>query len=378
MFFKTFTGSIIITVIALAVGFLYGGANGLFLVAVLGILEISLSFDNAVVNARILERMSAFWQRLFLTVGIVIAVLGMRILFPLLIVAVTAHLNPVQAVQLALERGAIDDPGSYAYILHDAHPQIAAFGGIFLFMIFLDFMFEGRDLRWIGFAEKALGWVGKLNAASLVFGLIALVIASLFAENQAVVLLAGILGMVAYFLVTGLGSLFEVDDENDNDEIDPEEVGKRADAIAGSAREVGSVRGVGSVVGRAAFLLFLYIEVIDASFSFDGVIGAFAITSDPILIALGLGLIGAIFVRSLTVYLVRQGTLDEYVYLDHGAHWAIGALAVILLVSIGTEVSEVITGSIGVLFIVAAFLSSVVRNRRKSASESAKLSSVSA
>lgn len=372
MFFKTFTGSIIITVLALAIGFLYGGANGLFLVAVLGILEISLSFDNAVVNARILERMSAFWQRLFLTVGIVIAVLGMRILFPLLIVAVTAHLNPVQAVQLALERGDIDTPGSYAYVLHDAHPQIAAFGGIFLFMIFLDFMFEKRDIRWIGFAERALGWVGKLNAASLVFGLVALVIASLFAENQAVVLLAGILGMVAYFLVTGLGSLFEVDDDNDNDNIDAEEVGKRADAIAGTPR------GVGTVVGRAAFLLFLYIEVIDASFSFDGVIGAFAITSDPILIALGLGLIGAIFVRSLTVYLVRQGTLDEYVYLDHGAHWAIGALAIILLVSIGTEVSEVITGTLGVLFIAAAFISSVVRNRRKSAAESAKLSSVSA
>lgn len=373
VFFKTFAGSIIITVIALAIGFVYGGANGMFLVAVLGILEISLSFDNAVVNARILERMSAFWQRIFLTVGIVIAVLGMRILFPLLIVAVTAHLNPVQAVQLALERGDIGTPGSYAYVLHDAHPQIAAFGGIFLLMIFLDFMFEGRELRWIGFAERALGWVGKLNAASLVVGLIALVLASLAAgEKQAVVLLAGILGMVAYFLVTGLGSLFEVDDDNNNDAIDAEEVGKRADAIAGSTR------GVGQVVGRAAFLLFLYIEVIDASFSFDGVIGAFAITSDPILIALGLGLIGAIFVRSLTVYLVRQGTLDEFVYLDHGAHWAIGALAVILLVSIGTEVSEVITGTLGVLFIAAAFVSSVVRNRRKSASESAKLSSVSA
>ncbi|MDN5861400.1 MAG: DUF475 domain-containing protein, partial [Pseudonocardia sp.] len=97
---------------------------------------------------------------------------------------------------------------------------------------------------------------------------------------------------------------------------------------------------------------------------FDGVIGAFAITTDPILIALGLGLIGAMFVRSLTVYLVRKGTLADYVYLEHGAHWAIGALAVILLVGIGYHVNEIITGLIGVGFIGAAFLSSVLRNRK--------------
>jgi hypothetical protein len=104
--------------------------------------------------------------------------------------------------------------------------------------------------------------------------------------------------------------------------------------------------------------------VLDASFSFDGVIGAFAITSDPIIIALGLGLIGAMFVRSLTVYLVRQGTLSEYVYLEHGAHWAIGALAFILMVSIGVHISEFITGLIGVAFIGASFLTSIRRNKR--------------
>jgi hypothetical protein len=364
VFFKTFTGSLIVTVIALAVGFVYGGLEALILVGVLGILEISLSFDNAVVNARILERMSAFWQKMFLTVGILVAVLGMRILFPLLIVAVTAQLNPVEAVRLALEQGSIDEPGTYAYILNDAHPQIAAFGGIFLLMLFLDFMFDDRDIRWLRIPELAFAWVGKLGSASVVIGLAALVVASLAAgEKQAVVLVAGACGMIAYFLVTGLGSLFEVDDENDDDDVDPDEVAARAEKIAGAPRNTG-----GNVVGRAAFLLFLYLEVIDASFSFDGVIGAFAITSDPILIALGLGLIGAIFVRSLTVFLVRAGTLDDYVYLDHGAHWAIGALATILLISISVHVEEVVTGLIGVVFILAAFVSSLVRNKRLAAS----------
>jgi hypothetical protein len=115
--------------------------------------------------------------------------------------------------------------------------------------------------------------------------------------------------------------------------------------------------------GKAAFFLFLYLEVLDASFSFDGVIGAFAITSDPIVTAIGLG-IGAMYIRSLTIYLVNKGTLGDYVYLTHGAHWAIGALAALLLVSMKHEVPEVVTGLIGVGFIAAAFGSSLVRNRR--------------
>jgi hypothetical protein len=364
VFLKTFGWSLAITALALVVGYIYGGWAAVILVAILGVLEISLSFDNAVVNARILERMSPFWQQIFLTVGILIAVVGMRVLFPLLIVGVTAQLGPVEAVQLALAQGSIETPGSYAYLLHEAHPLIAAFGGIFLLMLFLDFFFEKRDVLWLRLIEKPFAAIGRLGNASLVVGLVALVGAAQFAgDKQASVLIAGVLGMVTYFLVTGLGALFEVDDDDHDNAIDADEVSERAEKVAGSPRK----RGAGAVVGRAAFLLFLYLEVIDASFSFDGVIGAFAITSDPILIALGLGLIGAIFVRSLTVYLVRQGTLDEYVYLDHGAHWAIGALAVILLVSIGTEVSEIVTGLLGVVFILAAFISSLVRNRRRAA-----------
>ncbi|WP_370454029.1 DUF475 domain-containing protein [Frondihabitans sp. PhB188] len=375
---KTFGWSMVITVIALGIALAYGGPAGLAVAAILGVLEISLSFDNAVVNARILERMSPFWQRIFLTVGILIAVLGMRILFPLIIVSVTSGLNPVEAVQLALEKGPIDTPGTYAYILHDAHPQIAAFGGIFLLMIFLDFMFEEREIRWIGFLEKPLAKIGSINAASVIVGLAALVLASLAAgDKQTIVLIAGIAGMILYFLVNGLGDLFDVGDddveeENGEGELDAESIEKRAGRVGGGNRELGKV------VGKAAFLLFLYLEVIDASFSFDGVIGAFAITSDPIIIALGLGLIGAIFVRSLTVFLVRQGTLDEFVYLDHGAHWAIGALSVILLVTITTEVSEVVTGLVGVLFILAAFITSIMRNRRIAAEAPTIPESVSA
>ena len=352
MFFKTFGWSLAVTVLALITAFFYGGGTALILCAILGILEISLSFDNAVVNARILERMSPFWQKMFLSIGIIIAVFGMRIAFPLLIVGVTAGLNPVEAVDLALQKGDVDTPGTYAFLLHEAHPQIAAFGGMFLLMLFLNFMLEDRDIHWLKFLEKPLARIGRLNGASFIVGLLVLLlIANLTEEDSYIVLVSGVAGLVTYFLVTALGDFFDTD----GDDADS------ADEMAGRA---GGPNRLAVVTGKAAFMLFLYLEVIDASFSFDGVIGAFAITADPIIIALGLGLIGAMFVRSLTIYLVRKGTLDEYVYLDHGAHWAIGALAVILLVTISIEVNEVITGLVGVVLILSALFSSIRRNKK--------------
>jgi uncharacterized protein len=354
---RIFGGSYAVTVVALVAALLYGGWEGLVLCAILGILEVSLSFDNAVVNATVLERMDAFWQRIFLTIGVLIAVFGMRLIFPLIVVSVTAGLNPVEAIQLALQHGSPDDPTSYAYLLNQAYPDIAAFGGMFLLMLFLDWVFEERDVHWLGPLERALQRIGALNRLSIVLALAVLaVLAETLAEDPGAVLLSGLLGLLVYLLVNGLGDLFEQaggdDDAEEGAEVEPARSGPSQLAKA---------------TGRAGFFLFLYLEVLDAAFSFDGVIGAFAITTDPILIALGLGFIGAMFVRSLTVFLVRKGTLQDYVYLEHGAHWAIGALSVILLIGIGFHVNEVVTGLIGVAFIGAAFLSSILRNRRLAA-----------
>jgi hypothetical protein len=333
---RTFRVSIVVGLIGLALGGLYGGVRGLLLVAVLAVLEISLSFDNAVVNATILERMSPFWRRIFLTVGIAIAVFGMRLIFPLLIVGVTAKLNPVEAVHLALKKGDADTAGTYGYLLHQAHPAIAAFGGIFLLMLFLDFVFTERELTWLTWLERPLQRIGKLQQIPTVvaLALLAIIAYTLAPENKtSTVLFAGVLGLVTFLVIDGLSELFEPSGD------------------------------VVHVVGRAAFFLFVYIEILDASFSFDGVVGAFAITADPILIMIGLG-IGAMFIRSITVFLVAKGTLSEYEYLEHGALWAIGALAVILLITIEYDVPEVATGLVGVGFILAAFVSSLIRNRR--------------
>jgi hypothetical protein len=353
---RIFGWSYAVTIVALVVAFVYGSWEGLILAAILGILEISLSFDNAVVNATVLERMDPFWQRIFLTIGIVIAVFGMRLVFPLAIVAVTANLNPVEALTLALEKRPESDPTSYAHLLNEAYPQIAAFGGMFLLMLFLDWMFEDRDIKWLVWLEKPLAKIGQLSRLSIVLALVVLVVlAETLAKDPAVVLLAGALGLVTYLLVNGLGDFFDqAGGDDDGEDVPASSNGSGPSQLA-------------KATGKAGFFLFLYLEVLDAAFSFDGVIGAFAITTDPILIALGLGLIGAMFVRSLTVYLVRKGTLADYVYLEHGAHWAIGALAVILLVGIGYHVNEIVTGLIGVAFIAAAFLSSILRNRRLAA-----------
>lgn len=347
--FRIFGLSLAVTVVALVLGYLHGGLRGLFLLAVLGVLEVSLSFDNAIINATVLKQMSQFWQRMFLTIGILIAVFGMRLVFPLAIVWLSAGLDPVRAMKLALHPppgGALEYPDgspSYEKLIHAAHPQIAAFGGMFLLMLFLEFVFHERDIKWLKWIEGPFARIGRLGQVPVVVAGIALILVGLelthTGDARATVMTAGVLGLVTYLIVNGLSTAFRPSDAE---------------------------QGAPGVAGRAGFTLFLYLEVLDATFSFDGVTGAFAITTDPIIIALGLGLVGAMFVRSITIYLVRQETLDRYVYLEHGAHWAIGALAVIMLASIDhrLQVPEWITASVGVVFIAAAFTESVWRNRR--------------
>ncbi|GAA4066905.1 DUF475 domain-containing protein [Actinomadura miaoliensis] len=356
MILRTFGWSFAVTILGLIVAFLYDGGVGLALVAVLAVLEISLSFDNAVVNAKVLERMSPFWQKIFLTVGIAIAVFGMRLVFPLVIVGITASLGPIEAFDLAL-----NDSHRYHELMRDAYPTIAAFGGMFLMMLFLEFVFEERSEKWLPWLEAPLARIGKLNQlAVVVAGGALVVVANYFADDPGDVMIAGVLGMLTYILVNGLGELFSEAGGVDDDDDEDDEAGERA---AEPARR-GGPSELALATGKAGFFLFLYLEVLDASFSFDGVIGAFAISTDPIVIALGLG-IGAMYIRSLTVFLVRKGTLHEYVYLEHGAHWAIGALAVCMLVGIGHHVPEWITGGLGAGLIIAAFLSSILRNRRE-------------
>lgn len=313
-------------------GFEHGGVSAMMsavsITLILAALEISLSFDNAVVNASVLKDWNAFWQRLFLTVGILIAVFGMRLLFPLLIVAFAADLGMGEVWSLAL-----NDPKSFSTHLSSHHAEVAAFGGVFLFLVFLNFLLDhNKEVHWLGAMEAKIARIGRVKSIPILFalGIVMLSTYSVAAHLKYAVLLAGVWGIVVYVGVDLIASLLE----------------SEHDSEVGNAIKTGGVGG------------FLYLEVLDASFSFDGVIGAFAITNDVVVIMLGLA-IGAMFVRSLTVYLVHQGTLDHYIYLEHGAHYAIGALAVIMFASINYHIPELITGLIGIAFIVASLWSSI-------------------
>ena len=306
----------------------------LWIVLVLSILEVSLSFDNAVVNATVLRDMDPVWQRRFLTIGILVAVFGMRIVFPIAIVAIAAQVGPFEAISLSL-----NDPDEYERIVAGAHVGIAGFGGAFLAMVGLTFFFDhDKDVHWIDTVEKAINKFSNVPAVEI--GLVLLLVyfvSTLLSPADAITFLtAGVLGLVTYIAVHALGAI-----------IEQREARKKA---------------AGEIV-RSGLGGFLYLEVLDASFSFDGVIGAFALSNNMVIIALGLS-VGAMFVRSMTIHLVKTGTLAQYRYLEHGAFWAIIVLGVIMLLSARYHIPETITGLIGAILIGLSFWWSVRWNRK--------------
>ncbi len=324
-------------ILAALIGWRYdGGAGALsfFLIAgVLAVLEISLSFDNAIVNANKLKQMTPLWQRRFLTWGIIIAVFGMRVLFPLLVVVVAARLAPWDAVRLAATQ-----PHEYARIIHHAHLPIAAFGGSFLMLVALNYFFDqSKDVDWIAGIERFLRRLGEIRGMEIGFVLICMlvIVGQLPDESEHSFIIAAIWGVLTYLAVDMLGHVL------DNWNAGPD----HADLARG---------GLGA---------FLYLEVLDASFSFDGVIGAFALTQNLFLIAIGLGL-GAMYVRAMTVMLVERGTLAEFRYLENGAFWSILILSVLMFAQTLRQIPEVITGLLGAGFIGMAFLSSLAWRRR--------------
>ena len=332
---RIYAPSTIVSAILIVYAGLQTGLSGLFLVLVLVALEVSLSFDNAIVNARILKHMSPNWQKAFLTIGILIAVFGVRIILPIFLVATAIGGSFGSVLDLAL-----NNPDEYGHRLEEAHPMIASFGGFFLLMIFLSYFFESRKVKWIPPIENALEKIGKLsNIAPLIAVATMLGITQLVPQDQReTVLVAGLAGLLIFLIIHALDS-----------------------ALHNSGIEKNLARGT-TATFKAGLVGFIYLEVIDASFSLDGVIGAFAITNQILLIAIGLG-IGAIYVRTITVHMLRRGVLDAYRYIEHGAHYAIGVLAIIMLTSLKFEIPEIITGLAGLSVIIVSVIYSVRANK---------------
>jgi len=335
-----FKWAFIFTVVGLMlggwVGWLYTGSLGgvmgyFFICCVLGLLEVSLSFDNSIVNARILRHMTPQWQRRFLSWGILIAVFGMRIVFPLAIVAIAAWIDPISAVKLA-----IFSPQEYAHIMMQAHTGIVAFGGTFLLMVGLKYFFDiQKDLHWIRLIEAQAQKYASIQGIEIAITLvIILIFVALIEPAQAhTFLISAIYGLLVFLAIEGLGAFLDAKQKN----ID--------------------------VLQRSGAGAFIYLEVLDASFSFDGVVGAFALSTNLFVIAIGLG-IGAFYIRSMTIMLVEKQTLGQYRYLEHGAFYAILILAIIMFMQTLFHISEMITGTIGIGFILAALASSILYNRK--------------
>lgn len=340
---KYFTGAYILTVLGMILAWFWGehvavgsGLTTLFIVFVLAALEVSLSFDNAVVNAIKLEKMNELWRKRFLTWGIAIAVFGMRFLFPILVVAVFAKLSLFEVTKIAFT-----DSLKYSHYLHLTHAPIVTFGGTFLMMLFLSFFCDcDKSTHWIKGVEKNIQICGNVKGVETLLTLFALLLVQyhVIYSQRLFVILSGILGIIIYLLIDGITNWLE-------------------------GKEEESAKLLGNAVKGSGFVGFLYLELIDASFSLDGVLGAFALSKDIIIITIGLA-IGAMFVRSLTIMLVEKKTLGQFIYLEHGAHWAIGALSVIMLISSFHEVPEVVTGLIGLVIIVLSLISSMMHNRK--------------
>ena len=320
---RYFYSSFAIMLLGLIAAYYLGGLAAIYITFLLIVLEISLSFDNAVVNAKVLETMDPIWQKRFIVFGIPIAVFGMRLIFPLAIVSIVTGMGLLETLQVAM-----DQPAEYEKVLKATESTIFAFGGAFLLMVFLDFFFGEHDVKWVKFVEGSKTmehFSGVANIELITAIMVGIALGHITQDFGVVlafmygVLLNSLLGMLDHFL--------------SSDTV--------KSGIAG----------------------FIYLEVLDASFSFDGVIGAFALTSNIFIIMIGLG-VGAMFVRSITLYFVEHKTLSHFRYLEHGAHYAIGILAIIMLMKITTHISEMVTGTIGIGLILIAFLHSLWENKK--------------
>lgn len=307
-------------VVLMALVGVWQGWLALATVALLIVLEVTLSFDNAVVNAKVLESMTPLWRHRFLTWGILVAVFLTRALLPIGIVALSVWASPFEIGRLAL----FDAP-RYAELLEQASYVIGSFGAMFLIMAGLHYFFDAeKDVHWIASVERQLARLGSVEAMEIIVALAILAgVALALPLHRGEILLAGIIGIALFALVQGIAHSFA----------------KTAAAGSGLA-------------------FFVYLEILDAAFSLDSVVGAFALSKEIIIIVIGLG-VGAYFVRSLTAYMVEHGTLDKITYLEHGAHWALLGLAGAMIANMFIHVPDPVTGFIGLLFVGAAYVSSM-------------------
>jgi hypothetical protein len=339
-----FYGFFVVWFIASLLLYFYGGIFAVYQGTILSVLELSLSFDNAVVNATILATMAVVWRQRFLVWGMIIAVFGVRFIFPIFIVYFSTSMNLVDSFNLA-----ITNPDEYEKIIESSHHVIMSFGGMFLLMLFLKFLFDAnKDLHWIKYIENFATKISKKGDIKIIFILFLMLGITYFAPNEVVmgdemvvvnkieILAPMLIGMIAFYLIEFFKDFMEKNKEEKDSKVTQ---------LSGG------------------FISFIYLEIIDMSFSLDGVLGAFAVTQNIVIIMLGLG-IGAMAVRSLTIYMVEKDVVTKYIYLEHGAMWSIGFLSFSMIIQIFHHLPSMFVTTLAIVPISLAFIQSIYKNRQ--------------
>ena len=344
--------------ISVIIEFFYMGVLGIVQGTTLTILELSLSFDNAVVNALILVNMPPLWRKRFLTWGMLIAVFGVRFIFPILIVFATTDLSLVESFSLA-----INNPAEYEKVIMASHHIVMAFGGVFLLMIFLSFLFdENKDVHWIASIERYASRWASIGDLKILIAILTVAVIGFYAPSEisidnvltkidkADIVLPMIYGILLFLCIEFLRGILE-DDGEKHDSNNSETEREKIEHVANSK------------LAKGGLASFIYLELIDMSFSFDGVLGAFAVSQNIVIIMLGLGA-GAFAVRNLTILMVDRGTVAEYKYLEHGAMWSVGLLAMSMIIQIFMHLPHGLIIAFAIIPIAIAFIHSVRENKQ--------------
>ena len=272
-----------------------------FFVVIIGLalFETISSMDNAVVNAHVLQKLPEKYRRIFLVWGLLFAVFIVRGLLPLLIVCLA---NPALSIWQALTATLSGDPHIIAYINH-SKPFLLLGGGVYLFLVFLSWLFlEEKNYAFMveGFIHRQGVWFYALTS------LFTVLIVYLSLSYNPFMALAATIGISVFFIADGFKRNSEEQEKN----------------IMKSHH-------------MSAWSKILYLEILDASFSIDGVVGAFAFTVSVPLIILGNGL-GAWVVREMTVKGIDF--ITKFAYLKNGAMYAVGFLGFLMILeSFGHE-----------------------------------------
>lgn len=281
----------------------------------LSLFEVVSSIDNAIINAEVLSTMGQKARRWFLTWGLFIAVVLIRGLLPLIIVwATIPGIGPIGAITATFS----NDPAVAEAIEKQAGLPLAL-GGTFLIFLFFHWLFvepKNYGLKGERFFHSQGAWfytVVSLILALLVWGAL---------QFSTMVAFGVVLGSTIFFITHGFRQYAETQEKKL------------------------------TKTGTSDFSKLMFLEVIDASFSIDGIIGAFAFTFSVPLIFLGNGL-GALVLRQLTISNIER--VKKYKYLKNGAMYSILVLGMIMISEVyGLHVPPIVT-PIATFFIVAYF-----------------------